>query len=223
MTLFTLPNITIGVLGVTLLGVFAGWLVRRWRASYERQATKAYESEVVRAAGCARDRAREEKEIVEDRLARLMLEHEQCREALATVGARLEAHDAAIEAVKEERDVAIEARDAEVARTRELEELIAQLERSTKERDRKEGVPSWLEKSNGFKRDDLTTIHGLGNVLEHRLNRLGIYRYRQLARLTPENTKWVASRIRILGGRIQRDRWAEQARRMHESKYDEPL
>ncbi len=60
-------------------------------------------------------------------------------------------------------------------------------------------------------------------MLELRLNRLGIYRYRQLARMTPENTTWVASRIRVLGGRIVRDRWAQQARRMHQSKYDEPL
>ena len=223
MTLFTHSNFIIGALVATLVGICAGWLVHRLRASYRRQAAEAFESEVVRAAACARDRAREEKEITEDRLARLMLEHEKCPDTLAAVEARLEEHDAAIEAVKQERDAAIEARDAEAAAARKLEERVVQLEWSIKERDREEGAPSWLDKSDGFNRDDLTAIRGLGNVLEHRLNRLGIYRYRQLARMTPENTKWVASRIRVLRGRILRDRWAQQARRMHQSKYDEPL
>ena len=221
--MFTLSNIIIGALALTLGGVSAGWLRERWRASSRQRESDAYDSEVVRAAGCARDRAREEKEIVEDRLARLMLEHEACSDALATVEARLVECDAAIEAVKRERDVAIEARDTEVARARKHEERAAQLEWLTKERDREEGAPSWLDRTDGTKRDDLTAIRGLGNVLEHRLNHLGIYRYRQLARMTPENAKWVASRIRVVGGRILRDRWAEQARRMHQSEHEETL
>ena len=207
-----LSNIIIGALALTLLGVFAGWLVHRWRASYRRQVTEAHESEVVRAAGCARDRAREEKEIVEDRLARLMLEHEECGDTLAAMEARLADHDAALEA-----------RDAEIARAGRLEERIAQLEWAIEEREREDGAPAWLDPSDGSRKDDLTAIRGLGNVLEHRLNRLGIFRYRQLARMTPENAKWVGSRIRVLSGRILRDRWAEQARRMHASKYDDPL
>jgi predicted flap endonuclease-1-like 5' DNA nuclease len=223
MTLLTPSNIVIGALVAMLLGAFAGWLVHRLRASDRRNAAKAFESEVVRAAACARDRAREEKEIMEDRLARLMLEHEKCRDTIAATEARLKKHDAAIEAVKQERDAAIEARDAEAAGARKLKELTEQLEWSIEERKREEGAPSWLDKADGFNRDDLTAIRGLGNVLELRLNRLGIYRYRQLARMTTENTKWVASRIRVLGGRIVRDRWAQQARRMHQSKYDEPL
>ncbi len=221
--MFTFPNIIIGALVLTLLGVFAGWLIHRWRASYRRQAAEAYESEVVRAAGCARDRAREEKEIMEDRLARLMLEHEKCGDILAAAEARLAERNAAMQLVKQERDTAIETRDAELVRAQGLEARMARLEWSLEERDREEGAPSWLDDSNGSKRDDLTAIRGLGNTLEHRLNRLGISRYRQLARMTPENAKWVASRIRVLGGRILRDRWAEQARRMHKSKYDEPL
>ncbi len=222
MTLLT-SNFVIGALVTTLLGVFAVWLMHRLGTSYRRQAADAFESEVVRAAACARDRAREEKEIMEDRLARLMLEHEKCPDAIAAVEARLEGHDAAIEAVKQERDAAIEARDAEAAGALKLEECVVQLEGSIEERRREEGAPSWLDKSDGFNKDDLTAIRGLGTVLEHRLNRLGIYRYRQLARMTPENTKWIASRIRVLGGRILRDRWAQQARMMHRSKYDEPL
>ncbi len=223
MTLLTLSNFVIGALVATLLGVFAVWLMHRLRTSYRRQAAEAFESEVVRAAACARDRAREEKEIMEDRLARLMLEHEKCPDTIAAVEARLAGHDAAIEAVKRERDAAIEARNAEAAGARKLEQLVVQLEGSIEERKHEEGAPSWLDKSDGFSKDDLTAIRGLGNVLEHRLNRLGIYRYRQLARMTPENTKWGASRIRVLGGRILRDRWAQQARKMHQSKYDEPL
>ncbi len=220
--MFTLSNLIITVLTAALVGVLAERLARRWRAGNRRQATQAYESEVVRAAGCARDRAREEKEIVEDRLARLMLEHQKCRDVLADAEARLAEPDAAIQALKQELAVTTEARDTEVARARKLEERVAQLEWLIEQRDREDGAPSWLDHSNGSKTDDLTAIRGLGNVLQHRLNRIGIRRYHQLARITPENAKWVESRIRVLGGRILRDQWAEQAQRMHEGKYDEP-
>ena len=206
--------IVIGILAAALFGVVAAWLVSHWRAAYRRQAVKAYESEVVRASNCARDRAREETEVVEDRLARLIFEHEQCGNVLAAEEARVSERDATIEAVVRERDAAIEAREAEIAHGRTLEERIAQLDGLIEQRNREEGAPAWLDRTNGSKRDDLTAIRGLGHVLENRLNRLGISRYRQLARMTPENAKWVASRIRVLGGRILRDGWAEQARRI---------
>jgi predicted flap endonuclease-1-like 5' DNA nuclease len=215
--MFTPANTIIGVLVLALLGVLAGWLRRRWRADSQRQATEAYESEVVRAVACARDRAREEKEIAEDRLARLMLEHKRCPDDLAAMQSRLEELGATLQASKWDREEALEARDAESARARGLEERVAELVSSIEERNRRDDTPEWLDHNgDGSRRDDLTAIRGLGTVLENRLNRLGIYRYRQLARLTSESAKWLAPRIRVLGGRITRDRWAEQARKLHE-------
>jgi predicted flap endonuclease-1-like 5' DNA nuclease len=72
--------------------------------------------------------------------------------------------------------------------------------------------------------DRLQAISGIGPVLESVLNELGIYRFRQLARLTPANIEWLASRINWFPQRIQREDWVGQARRLHaESHPDEEL
>lgn len=63
--------------------------------------------------------------------------------------------------------------------------------------------------------DRLQAISGIGPVIERVLNGLGIYRFRQLARLTPDNIEWLASRIGWFPQRIQRDDWVGQARRLH--------
>ena len=63
--------------------------------------------------------------------------------------------------------------------------------------------------------DRLQAIAGIGPVLERVLNQLGIYRFGQLARLTPDNIEWLASRIDWFPQRIQREDWVGQARRLH--------
>jgi predicted flap endonuclease-1-like 5' DNA nuclease len=63
--------------------------------------------------------------------------------------------------------------------------------------------------------DRLQAISGIGPVLERVLNDLGIYRFGQLARLTPDNIEWLASRIDWFPQRIQREDWVGQARRLH--------
>jgi hypothetical protein len=72
-------------------------------------------------------------------------------------------------------------------------------------------------------RDKLTTIHGIGPVLERKLHDLGIYRYRDLAELSIEDLKKASRLIPDLKGRMRRDAWAEQARQMHLAKYQDQI
>jgi predicted flap endonuclease-1-like 5' DNA nuclease len=85
------------------------------------------------------------------------------------------------------------------------------------------GAPSWLLSSCDGEKDDLQAIRGLGPVLERGLNDIGIYHYRQLARMTHDDIEWLAPRINVFPGRIIRDEWAAQAKRMHFRKYNERL
>lgn len=59
--------------------------------------------------------------------------------------------------------------------------------------------------------DDLQKISGVGPVLEKKLNKLGIYHYRQIAALTPEQVAEVDAALSFKG-RIERDDWVGQAK-----------
>ena len=76
-------------------------------------------------------------------------------------------------------------------------------------------VPGGLLNEPPREADRLQAISGIGPVIERVLNDLGIYRFGQLARLTPDNIEWLASRIGWFPQRIQRDDWVGQARRLH--------
>lgn len=58
--------------------------------------------------------------------------------------------------------------------------------------------------------DDLKRIRGIGLGFESRLNRLGIYRFAQIAAWTPEEQSWIGARLGSKG-RIERDAWVRQA------------
>jgi predicted flap endonuclease-1-like 5' DNA nuclease len=220
--LLTLPNILIAVGIAAALGGAIGWMLRTSRARDRRRAEKAWESEAIRAAGCARDRAVDEKEQVEDRLARLQDEHEGCETRIEGLAKQLRSRDASLDAMKAELSSALEANENRARKIRSLERRAAELEAAIEERDERDGAPTWLLAHPNGVSDDLTTIRGLGPIIEQRLNDLGIYRYRQLAQMTQENAYWIAMRIHVVPGRILRDRWAEQAREQHSTKYGEP-
>jgi NADH-quinone oxidoreductase subunit E len=76
-------------------------------------------------------------------------------------------------------------------------------------------APNGLLSERPVQPDRLQAIAGIGPVLERVLNELGIYRFGQLARLTPDNIEWLASRIDWFPQRIQREDWVGQARRLH--------
>jgi len=67
--------------------------------------------------------------------------------------------------------------------------------------------------------DDLTAITGIGPVIERALNRQGCYHFKQLAGFSAADIEWLTETIDAFPGRIERDRWVEQARRLHVEKY----
>jgi predicted flap endonuclease-1-like 5' DNA nuclease len=61
--------------------------------------------------------------------------------------------------------------------------------------------------------DDLKLISGIGPSIEKTLHALGVYHFRQIAELTPDNIAWIDQRLRFRG-RIQREDWIGQAKRL---------
>lgn len=59
--------------------------------------------------------------------------------------------------------------------------------------------------------DDLRRIAGVGPKIEALLHDLGIWRYAQIAALTPEEVAWVDERL-TFKGRIEREDWIGQAK-----------
>jgi len=217
-----LTQILIGLLVGLVAGAATAWSLYSMRDRQRHRDREAYEAEVVRAAGCARDRAHEELEQTEERTARLQEEHSRCETKIDGLVKQLRNRDATTETLENDLADARAANDERAEHVRSLETRIDELESSIEERDQRDGTPTWLSAGPDGATDDLTAIRGLGPVLEERLNALGVYRYRQLAQMTPDNTRWIAMKLRIVPGRVRRDRWAEQARELHERKYDQP-
>ena len=65
--------------------------------------------------------------------------------------------------------------------------------------------------------DDLKKINGIGPAFERTLNRLGIYQFKQIAALTPDDIVWVARKIHSFPERLIRGRWVEQAKALSET------
>jgi predicted flap endonuclease-1-like 5' DNA nuclease len=61
--------------------------------------------------------------------------------------------------------------------------------------------------------DDLKLISGIGPGIENTLHALGIYHFRQIAELSPDNVAWIDQRLRFRG-RIAREDWIGQAKRL---------
>lgn len=197
------------------LGGGVGWWLRALQLGAHKRNVDAFESELVRAAGRARERARQERNLLEQRLSRIHSDHSGCTQRIERLDRQVRDASASIEKLTER---LARARNSHTKNgngngRRKSATLIRPRAADT---DREQ--PAWLVSADGEK-DDLQTIRGLGPVIERRLNRLGICQYRQLARLKPEGISWIASQINVLAGRIQRDRWAAQARRMHFQKY----
>lgn len=67
------------------------------------------------------------------------------------------------------------------------------------------------------RRDKLTLISGIGPTLEQKLNELGVTRFRQIAEFTEEDIERVDREL-AFKGRIQREGWVAQARKLAESE-----
>lgn len=66
--------------------------------------------------------------------------------------------------------------------------------------------------------DNLKQISGVGPVLEKMLHRLGIYQFDQIAGFADADVIRVAGELGAFRGRITRDNWVEQAKRLLEAR-----
>ena len=64
------------------------------------------------------------------------------------------------------------------------------------------------------RRDDLKRVKGIGEVMEGKLNALGITTFEQLASFEEEDIERVDATLENFQGRIERDRWVEQAAKL---------
>ena len=70
-------------------------------------------------------------------------------------------------------------------------------------------------------RDNLQQIKGVGPVLEKLLHKTGIFYFEQVAKLDKKGVEELDSQLPQFSGRIQRDKWVVQAKKLHNEKYAE--
>jgi len=118
-----------------------------------------------------------------------------------------------------ERAARIEAEHANEARIRAANERIAELERQAPPVTG--ATAGAVAAAASGARDDLALIRGVGRSGENRLNDLGIYRYRDIMRLSAEDEAALEGRMGLPPGIIAREEWREQAMMLDRGKMDE--
>ena len=73
-----------------------------------------------------------------------------------------------------------------------------------------------------IEKDDLTLIEGIGPFLEKKLNGIGVYTYEEISTWDSNRIKVVTNTIGHFKGRIEKDRWVEQAAALALKKQEEP-
>ena len=71
--------------------------------------------------------------------------------------------------------------------------------------------------------NNLTLIDGLGLWVEERLNTLGIYTFSQISKLTHTDIEIITEVLEIIPGRIEQDKWVDQARELAKNNIREPF
>ncbi len=77
--------------------------------------------------------------------------------------------------------------------------------------------PEQLSSPKNGKKDDLTLIKGIGNILEERLNNLGIYHFEQIASWNRFQEVWIDEKI-FFPKKVEREAWVKQAKALVEGK-----
>ncbi len=73
---------------------------------------------------------------------------------------------------------------------------------------------SRLGKADVYNKDDLKQISGVGPFVEEKLNSIGIFTFEQISRFTEEDIKKVTDLTKFFPGRIERDDWIAQAKKL---------
>ncbi len=76
-----------------------------------------------------------------------------------------------------------------------------------------EKAPETLTEARGGQPDDLKLLKGVGPKLEQTLHELGFFHFDQIAKWTEAEVAWVDSRLKFKG-RIERDGWIDQAKKL---------
>ncbi len=63
-------------------------------------------------------------------------------------------------------------------------------------------------------KDDLKLIGGIGPFIEKKLNGIGIYTFSQISKFTKQDIEDVTDLIKFFPGRIERDNWVKQAKKL---------
>lgn len=67
-------------------------------------------------------------------------------------------------------------------------------------------------------KDDLKLISGIGPFIEEKLNSIGIYTYEQISKFNSKDIDTVTHLIEFFPGRIERDKWTKQAKKLLNKK-----
>ncbi len=63
-------------------------------------------------------------------------------------------------------------------------------------------------------KDDLKLISGVGPFIEKKLNSVGVFTYSQISKFSAKDIKDVTESINFFPGRIERDDWVGQAKKL---------
>ena len=142
-------------------------------------------------------------ETMEDRLSKVELENDQLREQIKEESFVSRGHDAAPAATPHPSSIV----DAPL--TEEEPEFSTTSEKPVGSQKIDVDTPN---------KDDLTAINGIGPFLEKQLNDLGIYTYNDLASVDPIRVPELTRAIGHIPGRIERDKWIDQAVNLAQQK-----
>ena len=76
-----------------------------------------------------------------------------------------------------------------------------------------------IGKADPSKKDDLKQISGIGPFIEEKLNTIGIYTFDQISRFNQDDIDTVTELIQFFPGRIEKDEWTLQAKRLIKDQY----
>jgi predicted flap endonuclease-1-like 5' DNA nuclease len=201
------------------LGFVIGWLARGARAQGAQVGLASRHAGAEAALREERDRLRTELATAREAQSHLA----EARKLADTRGNRVRELEAA-EASNRERIARLEQELGETRASGLLQGGAAPLATApAAEPDRAGGVPPPVEPVRGMppprlpgpegEPDDLKRISGIGPGIEKTLHELGIYHFRQIAELTPDNVAWIDQRLRFRG-RVEREDWIGQAQRL---------
>jgi len=131
-----------------------------------------------------------------------------------------------VEAVKEETEKVVEDVQEVVSKEVEVEQekVVETLEEEKVEKPNEEEItvdekdaPELFAEAPESGQDKLSTIKGIGPVIEKKLNDLGIYQFAQIASWTKEQELWIGSQI-AFPTRVMREEWVKQAKELVKHK-----